>query len=64
MALKFQLDQPVRHVAPVIEGKVVDRALVGDDVQFLVEYTDTTGETHKRWFSGDEIEAVPAAPAE
>jgi hypothetical protein len=56
MALQFKIGDSVRQVVPAIEGKVVSVAIVDGDVQFCVEY-EADGESHQRYFSGEQIEA-------
>lgn len=64
MPIAHKIGDPVRQVAPVIAGTVVDVAIVDGDVQFVVEYLDEGGETHRRYFKETEIEAAPTAAAE
>ena len=49
----------VRQVVPAIEGEVADVAFDADALSFkyLVNYTDSAGENHSRWFMGSEIAA-------
>jgi glycine betaine/choline ABC-type transport system substrate-binding protein len=61
MAIAFKKGDQVRQVVPVIEGKVVDVAIVDGDVQFCVEYTGTDGEPHQRFFTEAEIEKAAEA---
>lgn len=61
MAIAFKKGDVVRQVVPVIEGKVVDVAIVDGDVQFCVEYTGADGEPHQRFFTEAEIEKAADA---
>ena len=61
MAIAFKKGDQVRQVVPVIEGAVVDVAIVDGDVQFCVEYTGADGDVHQRFFTEAEIEKAPEA---
>lgn len=58
MPLAFPLGATVRQVVPVLQGMVVGRRLVDDDVQFEVEYVDGEGVTQRRFFKEVELERV------
>lgn len=55
MALAFKKGDMVRQVVPVIEGEVMTLAIVDDAVQYLVRYTDASGEVHERYFTEEEL---------
>jgi hypothetical protein len=61
MPIAFKKGDVVRQVAPVIQGAVVDVAIVDGDVQFCVEYTGADGDVHQRFFTEAEIETAPEA---
>lgn len=53
----------VRVVTPVIEGVIVERKIVDDEVECKLEWQEG-GETVHRWFAEGQLQAVePAAPA-
>lgn len=58
MALAFKKGDKVRQVVNVIEGEVVDVAVIDSDVQFKVDYVDANGEAHSRFFTEAEIKAL------
>lgn len=58
MAITYKQGDKVRQVAPVIEGEVVNVAIIDGDVQFCVEYQGADGETHQRFFAENEITAA------
>lgn len=64
MALKFKSGDDVRQIIHPIEGKIVGKAIVDDDVQYLVEWTDKDGERCQRYFREEEIEGVANQPAQ
>lgn len=62
MAMKFKIGAAVRQVVPSVEGMVVGKLLLGDDVHYRVRWMDAAGNAHERAFSEEELEA--AAPQE
>lgn len=58
MALKFKKGDRVSQIVPVIEGEVVNSAIVDDEVSFLVAYEDLDGVVHERWFKDSELEVA------
>ena len=55
MPIAYRKGDKVRQVVPVIQGEIVDFALVDGEVQFCVEYT-VDGEAHRRFFAETDIE--------
>ena len=47
----------VRHVAPVVEGVVLDTRFNSEQEQleYLVSYSGQDGERHERWFLASEV---------
>lgn len=56
MAANFKPGTQVKlNVAPP-QGEVQQLSVSQEgDIQYLVEYTDATGEVHQRWFKEDEL---------
>lgn len=61
MAIAYKLGAKVRQVVPVIEGEVVNVAIIDGDVAFEVAYIGTDGEPHSRFFTEAELESAVAA---
>lgn len=61
MGLKFKTGDVVRQVVPVVQGTVVSKQIIDDDVHYTVRWTDSAGDTHERPFAESEIEAAPLA---
>lgn len=59
MAMKFKKEETVRQIAPVIQGKIINVAIVDDEVAYEVAYTGADGEEHTRFFKEGELEPVP-----
>ncbi len=58
MGMKFKKGDIVRQVVPVIEGEIVSKAIVDDDVQYEVAYIGADGEPHSRFFKEDELKSA------
>lgn len=63
----MQQGDTARLKQPEIKGKVIQagkviafdgEVLTKDDSQILLEWTGEDGETHRRWFSADQLELV------
>lgn len=56
MAANFKPGAQVKlNVAPP-QGEIVQLSVNQDgDIQYLVEYTDASGDVHQRWFKEDEL---------
>lgn len=48
----------VRLIQPVIQGVVIQRRIVGDEMELLVEYTDASEQVHQRWFKENDLEEI------
>ena len=59
MAQAFKRGDTVKQVSPIIDGQVVTLAIIDDEVQYLVSWTSTDGESHQKYFKEDEIELIP-----
>ena len=46
----------VRQVVHVIDGTIVGSAVHDDELKYEVEYIGEDGETHRRWFTLEEVE--------
>ena len=57
MPIELKKGVPVRQRVFVIEGEIIDRQFVDDEVKYNVEYVGADGETHTRWFTASELEA-------
>ena len=63
MPMKFKKGDAVRQVVKPIEGPVLGVAIVDDVVQYEVGWTDDAGEAHSRYFTEEQLDAVPPAEA-
>ena len=61
MALAFKKGDSVRQVVPAVQGIVTGMQIIGDEVQYLVQWTGLDGETVERAFTETQIEAAPRA---
>lgn len=51
---------PVRLIQPVIAGVVKERRInpATDELELLVEWTESDGQVVQRWFTEDQLEQV------
>lgn len=49
-------DDTVKLIHPVIIGRVLTPAIVNEELQYLVEFTDQSGDTQQRYFTSEQIE--------
>ena len=56
---------PARLIQPEVKGVVTDTRWVADRNTFecLLEYTEGDGSVTQRWLDDDQLEVLPAAPA-
>lgn len=56
----IDIGQQARLIQPVIQGVVLDTRYNKDarQLEHLVSYTDSSGESHERWFIETELEGV------
>jgi hypothetical protein len=60
MALMYKRGNIVRQVVPKpIEGVISEAQIVGDEVQYLVTWTDADGNEQARHFSEEQLEIAP-----
>lgn len=45
----------VQLVQPLIIGNILTPAIVNDELQYLVEFVDSEGETQQRYFTEEQI---------
>lgn len=57
MANIFKLGDTVKQKVPVIQGTVLKKEFIDDDICYLVQYTEN-GESLTRFFKESELEAV------
>jgi hypothetical protein len=58
MAGAFNLGNTVKLVTITPSGPVLEKRLMGDDIEYLVQWEDADGDLHQRWFREDQLEAV------
>ena len=59
MAASFKIGQKVQLVAVTPEGPIEQLTVDQDgNIQYLVTYQDSDGDTQSRWFKEDELKAV------
>ena len=58
MPALFTSEQAVEVIQPVIRGKIISKAIVNDELQYLVEYPGEDGEMHRRFFLEQQLQAV------
>lgn len=58
MGMKFKKGDSVAQIVKPIVGPVTNVAIVDDVVQYEVTWTDKGGDTHARYFTEEQLEAV------
>jgi hypothetical protein len=58
MANTFKIGDTVKQVVPVVQGVVLEKKFIEDDICYRVEFTDAAGDKHERWFKESELEGV------
>jgi hypothetical protein len=61
MALKT--GAAVRLIQPELRGHVVERRIVADELELLIEW-DEGGQSVRRWIDADKVEALPETAPE
>lgn len=59
MAASFKIGQEVQLITIIPEGPVTQLSVDQEgNIQYLVTYQDSNGDTQSRWFKEDELKAV------
>ena len=51
-------DDAVKLIQPIIVGRVLTPAIVNEELQYLVEFTDQSGDIQQRYFTSEQIELM------
>lgn len=59
MAASFKVGQEVQLITVIPEGPIMQLAVDQEgNIEYLVTYKDSDGETQNRWFKEDELKAI------
>jgi uncharacterized protein YodC (DUF2158 family) len=59
MAASFKVGQEVQIITVIPEGPIMQLAVDQEgNIEYLVTYKDSDGETQNRWFKEDELKAI------